>query len=126
MGVEEDIINKPVPLSEDQKKAVLSTERFVRVIAGAGAGKTETIRGAEEPDFISYPDEPLIGKRIVGHSFIRTNMPYLTITCRRRIQAYVIRGRQDRMLEWRIRKYAGVVQQSNYNEKFLNINPLTF
>ena len=43
MGVEEDIINKPVPLSEDQKKAVLSTERFVRVIAGAGAGKTETL-----------------------------------------------------------------------------------
>ncbi|MFC1505465.1 ATP-dependent helicase [Thermoproteota archaeon] len=39
----EEIITKPKPLSEDQKRAVLSRSRHVRVIAGAGAGKTEVL-----------------------------------------------------------------------------------
>jgi len=37
------IIETPKPLSDDQKKAVLSEKRHVRIIAGAGAGKTETL-----------------------------------------------------------------------------------
>jgi DNA helicase-2/ATP-dependent DNA helicase PcrA len=39
----EKILNTPSRLSEDQKKAVLSEFRYNRVIAGAGAGKTETL-----------------------------------------------------------------------------------
>lgn len=39
----EKILNTPSQLSEDQKKAVLSESRYNRVIAGAGAGKTETL-----------------------------------------------------------------------------------
>jgi len=39
----EEIITKPYRLSEDQQKAVLSESKYNRIIAGAGAGKTETI-----------------------------------------------------------------------------------
>lgn len=39
----EEIMNKPAKLSPDQKEAVLSRSRYNRVIAGAGAGKTETL-----------------------------------------------------------------------------------
>ena len=37
------IISKPKLLSKDQRDAVLSQNQYVRVIAGAGAGKTETL-----------------------------------------------------------------------------------
>jgi hypothetical protein len=37
------ILNEPKPLSDSQQKAVLSNKRYIRVIAGAGAGKTETL-----------------------------------------------------------------------------------
>jgi DNA helicase-2/ATP-dependent DNA helicase PcrA len=47
MGAEskifERILNSPSKLSADQKKAVLSDSRYTRIIAGAGAGKTETL-----------------------------------------------------------------------------------
>ena len=47
MGAEQSILDKilkePKPLSESQKNAVLSKKRYIRVIAGAGAGKTETL-----------------------------------------------------------------------------------
>jgi len=39
----EEIINKPKPLSKDQKSAVISEKKYIRVIAGAGTGKTETL-----------------------------------------------------------------------------------
>jgi DNA helicase-2/ATP-dependent DNA helicase PcrA len=39
----EKILRGPPKLSEDQAKAVLSNSRYNRVIAGAGAGKTETL-----------------------------------------------------------------------------------
>ena len=39
----EKILNTPTRLSDDQKEAVLSKSRYNRVIAGAGAGKTETL-----------------------------------------------------------------------------------
>jgi DNA helicase-2/ATP-dependent DNA helicase PcrA len=39
----EEILSKPAKLSPDQKEAVLSKARYNRVIAGAGAGKTETL-----------------------------------------------------------------------------------
>jgi DNA helicase-2/ATP-dependent DNA helicase PcrA len=39
----EEILSKPAKLSPDQKEAVLSRSRYNRVIAGAGAGKTETL-----------------------------------------------------------------------------------
>jgi DNA helicase-2/ATP-dependent DNA helicase PcrA len=38
-----EIIDKPFRLSDEQRNAVLSNSRYTRVIAGAGAGKTETI-----------------------------------------------------------------------------------
>jgi DNA helicase-2/ATP-dependent DNA helicase PcrA len=38
-----EILRKPSKLSEDQKNAVLSKSTYNRVIAGAGAGKTETL-----------------------------------------------------------------------------------
>jgi len=38
-----EIINKPKPLSDNQKEAVISKKRYMRVIAGAGTGKTETL-----------------------------------------------------------------------------------
>jgi|GEM_PF-4794858 len=38
-----EILTKPKELSEDQKRVVLSKSRYIRVIAGAGAGKTETL-----------------------------------------------------------------------------------
>lgn len=37
------ITEEPVPLSAEQRSAVTSGSRYVRVIAGAGTGKTETI-----------------------------------------------------------------------------------
>ena len=37
------ILNEPTELSESQKKAVLSNKDHIRIIAGAGAGKTETL-----------------------------------------------------------------------------------
>ena len=37
------ILSQPFPLSSEQKNAVFSTTRYTRVIAGAGAGKTETL-----------------------------------------------------------------------------------
>ena len=47
MGAEQSLLDKilkePKPLSESQKNAVLSKKRYIRVIAGAGAGKTETL-----------------------------------------------------------------------------------
>ena len=39
----ETILNEPRPLSPPQRDAVLCEDRHVRVIAGAGAGKTETL-----------------------------------------------------------------------------------
>ena len=41
--VNQRILNTPSKLSEDQKKAVLSNSRYNKIIAGAGAGKTETL-----------------------------------------------------------------------------------
>ena len=38
-----EILHKPTRLSRDQELAVLSKVRFLKVIAGAGAGKTETL-----------------------------------------------------------------------------------
>lgn len=38
-----EIIDKPFTLSDEQIEAVLSDSQYTRVIAGAGAGKTETI-----------------------------------------------------------------------------------
>jgi DNA helicase II / ATP-dependent DNA helicase PcrA len=37
------ILNEPRPLSQNQKDAVLSKNPHIRIIAGAGAGKTETL-----------------------------------------------------------------------------------
>lgn len=39
----EQILNHPKPLSDTQKRAVLSDRHHIRVVAGAGAGKTETL-----------------------------------------------------------------------------------
>ncbi len=39
----EKILSTPKRLSDDQRKAVLSESRYSRIIAGAGAGKTETL-----------------------------------------------------------------------------------
>ncbi|MCX8175584.1 MAG: ATP-dependent helicase, partial [Candidatus Micrarchaeota archaeon] len=40
----DEILSKPKPLKDPSKKAAITTDsRFVRVIAGAGAGKTETL-----------------------------------------------------------------------------------
>jgi len=39
----QEIINKPFRLSDEQINSVLSDSKYTRVIAGAGAGKTETI-----------------------------------------------------------------------------------
>ncbi len=37
------ILKYPKELSESQKKAVLSKSKYIRIVAGAGAGKTETL-----------------------------------------------------------------------------------
>lgn len=39
----EVILNKPRRLEPDQERAVLSDKKYLRIIAGAGAGKTETM-----------------------------------------------------------------------------------
>ena len=39
----ERILDGPPKLSDDQREAVLSSSRYNRIIAGAGAGKTETL-----------------------------------------------------------------------------------
>lgn len=43
VSIAEEILTKPFELSGEQKEAVLSDSRYTRVVAGAGAGKTETI-----------------------------------------------------------------------------------
>ena len=42
-GLLEAILESPSRLSDNQRAAVLSKARYNRVIAGAGAGKTETL-----------------------------------------------------------------------------------
>jgi len=42
-GLLEAILESPSRLSDDQRVAVLSKARYNRVIAGAGADKTETL-----------------------------------------------------------------------------------
>ena len=37
------ILNEPFPLSADQQIAIKSDSKYTRIIAGAGAGKTETL-----------------------------------------------------------------------------------
>lgn len=37
------IVETPKPLSDEQKKAVISKNRYLRIVAGAGTGKTETL-----------------------------------------------------------------------------------
>ena len=37
------ILSQPYPVSSEQREAILSHSRYCRIIAGAGAGKTETI-----------------------------------------------------------------------------------
>jgi len=39
----EKILSEPHPLSDSQREAVLADARYIRLIAGAGAGKTETL-----------------------------------------------------------------------------------
>lgn len=39
----DDILDRPTRLSSDQRKAVTSENRHIRIVAGAGAGKTETL-----------------------------------------------------------------------------------
>jgi len=39
----ESILETPKPLSEEKKKAVVTASKHMRIVAGAGAGKTETI-----------------------------------------------------------------------------------
>ena len=39
----EKILSHPKPLSPNQRRAVLSSNQHIRIIAGAGAGKTETL-----------------------------------------------------------------------------------
>ncbi len=41
--IEKRILSKPSSLSDSQKEAVLSDKRYVKITAGAGAGKTETL-----------------------------------------------------------------------------------
>ena len=38
-----EILEKPRPLSTQQKQAVLSRGKYLQIIAGAGSGKTETM-----------------------------------------------------------------------------------
>jgi len=42
-SVVNNILEQPFPVSNEQKEAILSDARFTRIIAGAGAGKTEAI-----------------------------------------------------------------------------------
>ena len=42
-SAKEKILTQSYPVSDEQKEAILSEARYCRVIAGAGAGKTETI-----------------------------------------------------------------------------------
>jgi DNA helicase-2/ATP-dependent DNA helicase PcrA len=39
----EKILTRPTSLSDSQKTAVLSNSKHIRIVAGAGAGKTETL-----------------------------------------------------------------------------------
>lgn len=39
----EEVLNKPYPLSKQQKQAVVSDSRYLQIVAGAGSGKTETM-----------------------------------------------------------------------------------
>lgn len=39
----QDILDKPKPLSKEQREALLSNNRYIRIVAGAGTGKTETL-----------------------------------------------------------------------------------
>lgn len=41
--VVDTILDHPFPVSDEQKEPIISNAKYVRVIAGAGAGKTETI-----------------------------------------------------------------------------------
>jgi len=41
--LKERVLSQPKPLSSNQRRAVLSGRRHIRIIAGAGAGKTETL-----------------------------------------------------------------------------------
>jgi len=60
------ILEKPTPLSPDQKKVVLSSSRYLRIVAGAGTGKTETMTRRIAYLLIAKKIEP---KNIVAFTF---------------------------------------------------------
>jgi DNA helicase-2/ATP-dependent DNA helicase PcrA len=43
MDIAHQIVTQPTKLSKEQSDAVLAEDRFIKVVAGAGAGKTETL-----------------------------------------------------------------------------------
>lgn len=42
-GILQAILETPKPLSDEQKRSVVSDSRYLRIVAGAGTGKTETL-----------------------------------------------------------------------------------
>jgi len=62
----EAIMTQPRPLSDEQQEAVLSTARFIKVVAGAGAGKTETLTRRIVRLILDEGAEP---QSIVGFTF---------------------------------------------------------
>jgi DNA helicase-2/ATP-dependent DNA helicase PcrA len=62
----EEILNKPHPLSDDQRKAVVSSNRYLRIVAGAGTGKTETLTRRIVYLLLHEQEEP---KSIVAFTF---------------------------------------------------------
>jgi hypothetical protein len=57
---EEKILSHPQPLSPNQRHAVLSDKRHIRIIAGAGAGKTGQTAIQHHP---GYPRDPALSVR---------------------------------------------------------------
>jgi DNA helicase-2/ATP-dependent DNA helicase PcrA len=62
----EAIIKTPKPLSEEQRRAILSDKRYLRVVAGAGTGKTETLTRRIAYLLLHEEEEP---KSIVAFTF---------------------------------------------------------
>jgi DNA helicase-2/ATP-dependent DNA helicase PcrA len=56
-SIVDKILDGPPKLSDNQRKAVLSRSRYNRIIAGAGAGKTETLTRRIAYLLLVYPPE---------------------------------------------------------------------
>ncbi|MEM3611769.1 MAG: ATP-dependent DNA helicase [Thermoplasmata archaeon] len=81
IDIREKILTQPFPISESQKDAVTCDKRYVRVVAGAGAGKTETLtrrivylllcQNVKPKDIVAFTFTEMAAKEMKSRIYLR-------------------------------------------------------